>query len=912
MRPFKNRRVATLHASSYPAAAMESSKLTFQEILSLVARPGRYIGGEVNSVQKPWASVPLRVCLVFPDLYEIGMSHQGLHILYQEINGLDFALADRCYCPDRDMEEMLQKNGGLLCSLEQKRPLSQFDLVAITLPYELCYSNLFTILHLSRIPFLSSERLSHDSNRFPFILAGGSASVNPEPVAELFDAILIGDGEGAITEICQRLLKAKIETKTGDGDRRGSKVSKGLLKDLEGEIEGIYVPTHFRPIYQAGADRDPNSPFLGLERTTPGPERIKRRILPDLSAISPLKRPVIPNIQIVHDRLGLEIARGCTRGCRFCQASSTYRPVRERPLSQILSAAEEGLRNSGWDELSLLSLSTGDYSALEPLICTLMERYLERNISVSLPSLRVGTLTPAIMEQIRRVRKTGFTLAPEAGSQRLRDVINKDISERDLLDTVSQAFEYGWRNIKLYFMIGLPTETDEDIEAIIDLCRRCLQLAKAAGKGRSAGVTASVGTFVPKPHTPFQWEGQLGLEESRRRISMLKRGLDGKGLKLKWHEPRQSLLEGIFSRGDRRLLSLLMRAWQLGARLDAWSDHLKPEKYFQAAEELGIRLEAYLAQRPLDAPLPWDHIDLGIKKAFLRLERKRALDGRITEDCRHGECQRCGVCDFETIRPVLFSPQAKEGQMPKEGPGLEGEQKEALQRGSGPAWYMVTYTKLGPARFLGHLDLTRAIHKAFRRAALPLSFSKGFHPMPKIAFDQPLPLGMESLEERLVLQLDEPLPPKDVQEMANTQLPPGISICSAMLSMEKLKIGQAGRSRFLCALRGLDRAARNEAIRMFHLAEQVPLVKISKKGKRRQIELKELVNISPIEQEEISDKETRPWVEGLEKELSARFSLVQMDLDLSQGHLSPLPILELLFSLSGEQLRLCRIIKLKT
>ncbi len=726
--------------------------MDFLKYLPLVNRPSRYLGTEINARRKAWGDSHLRAALVFPDLYEIGMSHLGLHILYHILNDLPWALADRVYCPDTDMERLLRSKGISLWGLESRRPLKDFDLLAITLPYELCYSNILTILDVAGIPVWASERLEGD---WPIVLGGGSCSVNPEPVADFFDAILIGDGEEAICEIAKTIM-----------DWRRAKGSKDeLLGSLAG-IKGLYVPSFYKPIYT------PSGLFKAIEVTPHAPPVINRRILSDLASVTFPTKPLVPFMQIVHDRLGVEIARGCTRGCRFCQASSIYRPVRERPLDQILNIIDRGILASGWEELSLLSLSTGDYSCLGTLVPELMDRYLERNISLSLPSLRVGTLTPQIMEQIKKVRKTGFTLAPEAGSERLRRVINKGITEAALLETAKEAFSHGWNHIKLYFMIGLPTETDDDIQEIAHLARKVLATSKGKGRSRrgSHQVIVSVGTFVPKPHTPFQWEGQINPEESWRRIDLIKSGLNSKRFRVKWHDPRQSYMEGIFSRGDRRLSRVIFSAWKRGARLDAWSDMLKPNLYTEAMREIGLLPPSFLNERALDAPLPWGHISVGIKQEYLLDEREKALKAIYTPDCRFGKCHGCGVCDFKQIQPRLSKP-CSEPLGDKRVRSQAGHPSKASQ-----FFYSFAYSKLGAARLLGHLELVHAFHRAARRACLPIAYSAGFNPRPRFSFDQPVPLGLESIMEKAGLVLTDNLSTDHILTALNVHLPDGITI----------------------------------------------------------------------------------------------------------------------------------------
>jgi len=749
------------------------AKIARNKLLPFVTKPGRYLGHEHNAIVKDWDQTQVHCALIFPDLYEIGMSHQGLQILYHILNGQDQVLAERSYCPDRDMERLLQERQSPLTSLESDHALADFDILGITLPYELCYSNIVTILSLARIPLWAKDR----DESFPLILGGGSCSMNPEPVADFFDAILLGDGEEALVEITTMVGQAKK-----------NKLSKPELLSQLATIQGLYIPSFFQPLY---TDEGTINEIQALHSDTP---HVRRRIVADLSHTEHLKRPLVPNAKIVHDRLGVEIARGCTRGCRFCQAGIIYRPVRERSPEQILDIARCGLGDSGFDELALLSLSTGDYSCIEQLIKQLMDNFASDYVSVSMPSMRVGTLTQSVMDQIKRVRKTGFTLAPEAGSERLRRVINKGITEEDLLTTCRDAFALGWKVMKFYFMIGLPTETDEDIDAIVELAMKAKKEGDKDGRGRHQ-INVSVGTFVPKPHTPFQWERQISIDESKEKIRRIKAALPRTGINLKWHDPEQSFLEGVFSRGDRRLARLLEAAWKGGARLDAWSDHFNLNIWQAAGEECGLSFETFLRRREPDEVLPWQHLHSGIETAFLQDELAKAHIEAYTPDCRYHGCQQCGLCDFKKIRPIVHGRKAEDSDekrpdIPTEAsatPATQPVPHAATATAADHFKYNVIYSRTGDICFLGHLELLQLVFRALRRAGITTHFSQGFNPSPKISFGLALPVGTESLAEYFIMDLPAPLKsPQDSVSLLNRELPPGITVQSMALHSGKV------------------------------------------------------------------------------------------------------------------------------
>ncbi len=792
----------------------------------------------------------MRYLLAFPDMYEIGMSHQGLQILYHILNRRDDLLAERVYAPDTDLEDLLRQTKTPLFSLESRHQPLDFDVLAFTLPYELCNTNILTILDLAGVPFFSKDR----GAEHPLVLGGGPGAFHPEPVADFFDAILLGDGEEAIVEISDFLIAAKEEGATRQ------QVLAGLAA-----IEGIYVPSFFEPQY--GTDGG----FQGMKPLKPGYEKVRRRILAEFPD-EPAPAPLVPLNKIVHDRLGIELARGCTRGCRFCQAGIIYRPVRERSPEQVLRLAKEGIAASGFEEMALLSLSTGDYSCMGPLLVKLMDTFAHKRVSVSMPSMRVGTLTPEIMEQIKRVRKTGFTVAPEAGTDRLRQVINKGITEEDLLATCSSAFGLGWKLIKFYFMFGLPTETQDDLAAIPDLALKGLR----SGSGPGRKITVSASTFVPKPHTPFQWEPQLSINEGFERIDFLKAKLRDNGLQLRWGDPRQSFLEGVFSRGDRRLSALIVEAWQHGARFDAWNDHLRLDTWKAAATALGIDLEHYLGRRDFNEPLPWDHLDCGVDPAFIKAEYDKALEGAYTPDCRVHGCQKCGLCDFETVFPRTC----------KGEPDWPAEQEDAgpSEEGETHFHYRLDYSRLDRARLLSHLELLQVFFRAFNRAGLPLHYSKGFNPSPKVSFSPALPLGTESKAEYLSIDLSVAIRPEEWLDAINVQLPEGLHVNELSQAQSKNIPAKVET----CYTFYLAAPMANQRIDAFMAADVFP-VKVTRKKIARTIDGR-----SQVTDLRLIDENT---VE------------LRMISEVSKAGLKPLELLQAVFELSAQELTQIRVVK---
>lgn len=593
-------------------------------LLHSVAKPARYTGGEWNAARKDPAQASVRFALTLPDVYEVGMSNLGLKILYGILNDREDTFAERAYCPWPDMEAVMREAGAPLCSLETHTPLRYFDAVGFSLQYEMTYANILTMLDLGGIPMESALRSDTD----PLIVGGGPCAYNPEPLADYFDCFVIGEGEEVIGEIAASIASWKQQ------GRRGGRAA---LLTAMAKIEGIYVPA----LYQVNQAVD--GFFLQVSPTTDAaPVTVTKRLVADLDSAPFPTHPIVPYLETVHDRIMLELFRGCTRGCRFCQAGVVYRPVRERKPETLLRLAQELVDNTGYDEISLVSLSSADYSCLPGLADELMTRFAPQRVSLSLPSLRIDSFSIELANEIQKVRRSGLTFAPEAGTQRLRDVINKGVTEADLIEAAGAAFRSGWSGIKLYFMIGLPTETDEDVLAIAELARKVLALSRNV---RNRKVTVSVSTFVPKPHTPFQWVPQLSIAEMERKQGLLRGALRDRSISFNWHDPQTSRLEGVFARGDRRVGKVLVEAWRRGARFDGWSEHFRPDIWEEAFASTGIEPDFYTVRsREIGEPLPWRHIHCGASPDWLADEWKRSCSGELTSDCRHGDCTGCGVC----------------------------------------------------------------------------------------------------------------------------------------------------------------------------------------------------------------------------------------------------------------------------
>lgn len=802
-----------------------------RELLPLLPRPSRYIGIEEGAVHKEGRPLSLHCALAFPDTYEVGMSYLGQKILYTILNSHPDWWAERAMAPCREAGEILRRHGSPLCTLESDTPLEDLDFIGFSVTHELAYTNVLYMLDLADIPLRSVDR-GDDLAAWPIIMAGGGAVLSAEPLAPFMDLMLLGEGEESLVEMSELLIRAKKE---------GWTRTAFLLEARH--IPGAYIPGLFR--------QEADGSLTPLREDYKG---ASRRIVPDLNTAAYPVDQVVP-IGAVHNRLSLEIARGCTRGCRFCHAGMVYRPVRERSLDNLSALLEQCLARTGFDEISYLSLSTGDFSALKTFFTATMDRCAQEQVSVSLPSLRVGSIDDSIMERMAGIRRTGATLAPEAGSQRLRDVINKGVTEEDLILHVQKLIEHGWQQVKLYFMIGLPTETPEDLDAIVDLCRK---VRDAGGRGTPRlQVTAAISPFVPKPYTPFQWEPQLSLPEIQDRIHYLREAFKGqKFLKMRWHEPSMSHLEGILSRGDRRLADVVETAFRKGGIFASWVEGFRLEPWLEALKECGIAADDCIGPRNPEGPLPWDHLEAGVSREFLLRERRRALEAKTTDDCRYNACRQCGSCDTKAAPsrlPRLSSDTvyANRTNLPQRDQEAHAPRRDdegriicPVGKASPPriapeltvkaVEYRIWHTREGNAAFLSQLELQAVLERAMRRADLPMAFSQGFHPLPLLSFGRALPVGVASRAEWFAITLRRPLTADAVARALTPHLPRGMRVIDVYPVSKAQRTTQAVMERFTVRHTGDSEAQKAfaRAWENFSAAESLTWTRETKKGPR--------------------------------------------------------------------------------
>ena len=843
----------TDQADTRHRGTMRFQRLDLDALILASQKPTRYVGGEVNSRKKPLNEARLTWALCFPETYEVGMSNVGFRLLHFVLNEQPSIACERAFMPWPDMIERMRSRRVPLWSLESRAPLADFDVLGFSLQFEAGYTSALEMLDLAGVPLLACERTADD----PVVIGGGPCAYNPEPLAPFFDAFSIGEGERQLVELSQVIAAWREEM--GERGQRGARreptsarartdLGESLDKAIFGQsavrddrraellerlarIPGVYVPSLFRPRWDARGRLEEMTPLRA------GYERVTRSAMSDLDEVPQPSRPIVPFMQTIHDRLPIEIQRGCVRGCRFCQAGMLTRPSRQRSPDRVLRLATEGLKATGYEEVGFLSLSAGDYGCINALLETFFDRFAPERVAISLPSLRTETMTDKLAEQIGRVKKSGFTIAPEAATDRLRRVINKGNSEENLLKAIESTFRSGWSLIKLYFMIGLPTETDEDVAAIAELAKRAYRLSRGIRPG--AQINVAVSTFIPKPFTPFQWDAMISREETFRRHDLLRDRFPKKGgLILRYHEGQSSLVEGALARGDRRVARAVFEAWREGQILDGWSEHFDFARWMRASQVLEARHGVQLSdiasrERDLDECLPWSRIDCGVSEAFLRRERDKSRAEELTPTCALGQCAGCGACDFKTLHNRLKADEAaRDGwrgdlDAPQAPHDTLTDNEATAQTGSAQTettpstkvamdvsknadsgvvrdeaagmqhWVRIRYGKEGRAIAVSHLETITLFTRALRRAGWPVAFTQGFHPKPRLSFSPACPVGIESRAEFLDVRLSENRSLEELSATLKAELPKNFPL----LAIERLNARPKAPSEAIGALR---------------------------------------------------------------------------------------------------------------
>ncbi|MEN6627510.1 MAG: TIGR03960 family B12-binding radical SAM protein [Candidatus Sumerlaeia bacterium] len=787
-----------------------------EPLLMQVLKPARYIGGEFNTAVKPAARA--RACLAFPDLYEIGMSYHGFRILYERINAREGWAAERAFAPWTDMEKLMRERGLPLWSLETRTPLREFDWIGFTLQHEVNLTNVLTMLDLAGLPLEARER----TEALPLIVGGGEGAYSPEAIAPFMDVLVVGDGEEAVLELMETCGRAREE----NWDRRR------LLMALAAR-PGFYVPEFYEPKYNEDGTVE------SVRAEDGAPSVVSKRhyaLAGDLGST----KPIVPLMRTVHDRLSIEIRRGCVGGCRFCQAGMINRPVSERPVGQIVEIARRGIEATGYSELALLSLSAADYSRIAPLIDTLTERFGPRGVSVALPSLRINAFDVDLADGLAKVRRSGFTFAPEAGTTRLRNVINKPLDQEKFIELIDDVWRRGWRTIKFYFMIGLPTETDEDLDGIVQICQEAIRSGRRR-HGKQARLNVTLSPFVPRANTPFQWEAQMPREELWRRYDHVRQRL--RGVDVKVGDIDLAFIEATLARADRRMGKALRRAWELGARFEGWQEKFRFDVWMRAFEECGID-PAFYANRGRGEfeTLPYEHVDCGVGRRFLWVENRRGHEGRTVENCDTGKCAGCKVCGDGVEHALAkdmepFHAAAAET-VPPEGGTTNG--LLPIQR------LRIRYSRLEGLRFISHLDFLKILHAIIKRSCLPLAWSQGFNPQPRLQHGPPLSLGMGGENEVFDMMMARPVEAAEALERLRAGAIPGLAFASCEEVPLKADSVEASLSHASYRLTLNDGENGAEALGRFAAAGEFP-IRIQRKNGERNVDLKQSVRIVPPE-----------------------------------------------------------------